>query len=63
MNFIVTFQANGLGPRHGDKCSAGYLFPNRPGHHEWRAVTATREKASACVFVTCSRGGARARHW
>jgi hypothetical protein len=29
---IVTFQANGLAPRRGDKCSAGYLFPNRPGH-------------------------------
>jgi hypothetical protein len=27
---IVTFQANGLAPLHGDKCSAGYLFPNRP---------------------------------
>ena len=21
-------------PRRGDKCSAGYLFPNRPGHHD-----------------------------
>ena len=54
---IVTFQASGLAPRHGDKCSAGYLFPNQPGHHEWRVSTATREKANLVRVCYCGRHG------